>query len=163
MTPNTETHPTSAKRHAALDALLRIIDVTVGLAVLASGVFAIVATPPSVTATISLPLFVALWGGLLIAGGFSSALGRLTGIWILETTGIAAAGFGALIYLVIVSSLLVNSLDAAVAITLILVALLALLRRYVELQMLLSEPGQRGFIVRLQALLRVRTVASLRD
>jgi hypothetical protein len=135
----------------------------VGLAVLASGVFAIVATPPSVTATISLPLFVALWGGLLIAGGFSSALGRLTGIWILETTGIAAAGFGALIYLVIVSSLLVNSLDAAVAITLILVALLALLRRYVELQMLLSEPGQRGFIVRLQALLRVRTVASLRD
>lgn len=162
MTPYAEFPPRNTRRRVALDALLKITDVVVGIAVLAGGVFALVATPPSVAREVELPLFVILWGTLLVLGGFSSALGRLTGIWILETAGIAAAACGSLIYLAIVSKLLLDDLGVGLAVCLILVALLALLRRYIELQIFLSEPGDRGLLVRLQGLFNIRTVASLR-
>jgi len=162
VTPYVEYPPRNTRRRAFLDASLKALDVAVGLAVLAGGVFALVATPLSVTREVDLPLFVTLWGILLVSGGFSSALGRLTGIWILETAGIAAAACGALIYLAIVSKLLLDDLGVGLAVCLILVALLALLRRYIELQIFLSEPGDRGLLARLQSLFNIRTVAGLR-
>ena len=162
MTPRDETPPKNTRRRAALEALLKLLDVTVGLAVLTGGVFALVATPNSVTSEVNLPFFVLAWSLMLIVGGFSAALGRLTGIWILETSGIASSAAGALIYLVIASKLLLTDFGVGLAITLILVAILALFRRYIELQILLSEPGQQGFLARLQHLLRIRTLGTLR-
>lgn len=158
----THEQPTpNARRRAVLDALLRAIDTSVGLVALVAGVFALVAAPPSIVREVSLPFFVVLWGVLLIAGGFSSALGRLTGIWILETAGIAAAATGALIYLAVISTAIASSLGVAVAACLILIALLAMVRRYVELQIFLSEPGERGLINRIQSLLHIRTASTL--
>lgn len=162
MTPYVEQPPQNTRRRAVLEMLLKIVDIFVGLAVLTGGIFALVATPPSVAHEVELPMFVTLWAMLLIVGGFSAALGRLTGIWILETAGIASSAFGALIYLAIVSKLLLTDLGVGLAVFLILVALLALIRRYLVLQIFLSEPGDTGFFVRLRKLLGARIPASLR-
>lgn len=152
----------SARRRAVLDGLIKCIDVSVGIIALIAGVFALVAAPPSIVREVSLPFFVVLWGVLLIAGGFSSALGRLTGIWILETAGIMGAATGALIYLAVVATAITTELGVAVAVCLILVALLALIRRYIELQIFLSEPTDVGLVARLRGLLRIRTTSALR-
>lgn len=154
-------HP-NGRRRAILDGTLKAIDVAVGLVALVAGVFALVAAPPSIVREVSLPFLVTLWGVLLILGGFSSALGRLTGIWILETAGIMGAASGSLIYLAVVSTAIASALGVAVAVCLILIGLLAMVRRYVELQIFLSEPDERGLIARIQNLLRTRTLSSVR-
>lgn len=157
-----EQTPPNSRRRAVLDALLKAIDVTVGLVALVAGVFALAAVPPSIVREVSLPFLVILWGVLLIVGGFSSALGRLTGIWLLETAGIMGAASGTLIYLVVVSTAIRDELGVVVAVCLILIALLAMTRRYVELQIFLSEPDGRGLLARLQSILRIRTASTLR-
>lgn len=153
----------NGRRRAILDGMLKGIDVTVGLVALVAGVFALVAAPPSIVREVSLPFLVTLWGVLLIAGGFSSALGRLTGLLILETAGIVGAAFGALIYLVVVSTAIADALGVAVAVCLILIALLSMVRRYVELQIFLSEPGKRGLFRHLRHFLRGRPTSVLPD
>lgn len=157
----TEQARPNVRRHAMLGCILKAIDITVGLVSVVAGVFALVAAPPSVVREVSLPFLVVLWGALLIAGGLSSALGRLTGIWILETAGIISATSGTLIYLVVVSTAIGATLGAAVVASFILIALLAMARRYIELQIFLSEPKERGLIAHIQSLLRLRTAPSL--
>lgn len=154
---DTRERPTpNSRRRALLDGILKTIDVTVGLVALVAGVFALIASPPTIVREVSLPFLVVLWGVLLIAGGFSSALGRLTGVWILETAGIAGAASGALIYLAVVSTAIRDELGVVVAVCLILIALLAMVRRYVELQIFLSEPNEPGVLNRLLGLLKIR-------
>lgn len=149
-------NPTDRRRVVAAG-LIKLIDVAIGLACIVAGVFAIVATPPTIVAEINATPVVVLWGVLLVIGGFGSALGRLTGIWIIETAGIAGAGFGALIYLVVITSAVNEKNSVATALCLILIALLGMVRRYVELQIFLSEGSDRGMLKRLTEILATRT------
>lgn len=143
-------------RRELLHSILKFIDIAVGITAIVGGVFAIAATPPTVMREVSVPLLVWIWGGLLIIGGFGGALGRITGIWLLETTGIVAMGAGTLIYIAVVGSLVPDQMGLVVAITLFVVALLSMVRRYVELQIFLSEPDEPGFVSRLHAAFRLR-------
>lgn len=146
------------RRRVILDAMLKVIDVVVGIAAIVGGVFTFVATPPTVLREVSLPVLIVLWGVLLILGGFLMTLGRLTGIWIFETTGLAGATFGAAIYLAVVSSVIDTELGVVVACSLILIAMLFMLRRYVELQIFTATPAdEKGFLARLAAIWAVRT------
>lgn len=148
----------NSRRRAVLTAILKIIDIGVGLTALVGGVFAIVATPESVQHEVGLGFWIGLWGALLIVGGFCSALGRLVGVWILETVGIVGMAFGVLIYIAVILSVLQGrgSGQVVLAVCMFLVALLAMIRRYVELQIFLSEPEERGWIARLHRLLKLR-------
>lgn len=151
------TNATNSKRRVVLDAILKAIDVTVAFVALGCGVIVFLAPPPTILREVSLPQLIALWGVFLIVGGFCGSVGRLTGIWLLETSGIALMGTGIAIYLAVVSTAIVRELGVAVATGLILVALLTMAKRYVELQAFLSEPGDVSLIARLRALLRIRT------
>jgi lysylphosphatidylglycerol synthetase-like protein (DUF2156 family) len=137
--------------------LIKLIDVTIGLACIVAGVFAIIATPATVLSEVDAPPVIVLWGILLVAGGFASALGRLTGVWILETAGIAGAAFGAIIYILLVGSAVDEQNGVITALCLIIVALLGMLRRYIELQIFLSEGRGRGILKRMAEILATRT------
>jgi hypothetical protein len=145
------------RRRAVLEVMLRVIDVAVGLLAFAGGIFALVATPPSVIREVQWPPLVWVWGGLLIVGGFGIMGGRITGVWLAETSGISAAAFGMLIYLVVVSSAIKSELGIVVAATIIGIALLLMLRRYIELQEFTAEWGRLTFSERMRRALAART------
>lgn len=157
MSHSTDRAPRDNRRGAFLLGCLKAIDIAIGLAALAAGVVVFVATPPSVLREVSVPALVSLWGVFLIVGGIGSASGRLLGIWILETVGIIAGAFGLLIYLAVVIGSLRVDLYYGFTTGLALMALGTQIRRYVELQLLLSEPGEHGIIERLTAAVRLRT------
>lgn len=146
----------------AKERVLQVIDISVGLVVMVSGLFALFATPLSVLQEVQVFWLVWLWGGLLVFGGFLTALGRLTGIWILETTGLGQSIFGVAIYAVVVSALIANAIGVVVAVALIGAALLMLIRRYVELSLFLNVGAPRGVLGRLDAAMRRRTTPAAR-
>lgn len=145
------------KRRRILDALLKATDVAVALSAVVGGVFTFVATPPTVLREVSIPFLIILWGCLLLLGGLAGLVGRLSGIWIIETTGLAAMAAGALIYLVVVSSAIPSELGVVVAVSLIAAAMFSMMRRYIELQIFTAIPTEPGLINRLRAIWGVRT------
>lgn len=146
-----------SRRKEILEGLLRAIDVTVGMLAMVAGIFALAATPPTILREVTIPQLVWLWGGLLIVGGFAAALGRIIGLWIFETSGIAAMAFGTAIYAVVLSQVIHDELGVIVAAALITIALLLMARRYVQLQIFTSEPDERGWLSRVVTVLTRRT------
>lgn len=157
VTDSHEISERNLRRRAVLDGITKAIDVTVGAVAIVAGIYALVATPPSIIREVSLPFLVVFWGYALILGGAAALLGRLTEIWLLETSGIAATATGTLIYLAVVSTAIANELGVVVAVALILIALLSLARRYVELQKFLAEPEHPGVLGKISNLIRLRT------
>lgn len=157
VTDSHEISERNLRRRAILDGITKAIDVMVGAVAIIAGIYALVATPPSIIREVSLPFLVVFWGYALILGGVAALLGRLTEIWLLETSGIAATATGTLIYLAVVSTAIANELGVVVAVALILIALLSLARRYVELQKFLAEPEHPGVLGKISNLIRLRT------
>lgn len=154
----TDTNPTqtATRRRRVTHLALRVIDTFVGVGAFAAGVFALVATPPTILREVQWPWLVFVWAGLLILGGASLAFGRITGVWLFETAGIAAGAFGLAIYIVVVSTAIPREPGVIVATILLFLGLLLMGRRYVELQEFTSEWGRLGPVERLQDALRMR-------
>ena len=150
---------TATARRARLDGFLRITDVTIGFAIVAAGVFALIVAPTTVQREVTLPALVTSWGLLLILGGLSATVGRLTGIWIMETVGIVAAATGVLIFIGVLGVTVGRTPTAGAALCIMWVAFACLVRRYIELQLFLSEPGERGLVGRILGLVKTRTPA----
>jgi hypothetical protein len=152
-----ETHAAARRRRARLEALLKSVDVGVAVVAIAAGIFAVAATPPSIVREVSVPFLVWFWGLTLMVGGIAAGAGRISGIWILETSGIMSMATGTFMYLAVVSTALRKEPGVAVPLGLIVIALLAMLRRYVELQLFLSDPDDKGFWSRVNELVHQRT------
>lgn len=158
----TATHATIARatrRHAFTVRALAVLDIAVGVVSILSGLVALFAPPPSVLREVQVPALIWLWAGLLIVGGSSLAFGRIVDRWVFQTSGIAAMIPGAGIYLVVLLSAARVDLGVLVACGVILVAVLLLLRRYLELQAFTATPNS-GVEVTVTA--RVRHLLSLR-
>jgi hypothetical protein len=150
--------PVSAEKRRRLEALIRVIDMIIYLAIIAGGVYALFYTPASVqTELAGWDWLIGVWASLLLAGGVLGFLGRLTRYWVLEVPATPAGVFGILIYLVILGRTAFTSVTAAVATTLVFVAMAVLVRRYVELQIFASDPSNKDFQTRLAEMLRRRT------
>jgi hypothetical protein len=147
-----------SRRHRVLDLILIALDVVIGGVAVVSGIVAFIAPPPSIIREVSLPWLIVVWGVFLIAGGVGASAGRISGIWIFETTGIVSIGVGVAIYLVVVLTAAQRELGVLVACGIILIAALELARRYVELQKFLAEPGDVSLLERLQNAWRTRTI-----
>lgn len=140
----TATHATIAKaarRQAFTVRALATIDVTIGVAGVLAGLAALLAPPQSVLREVQMPLLIWVWGCLLIVGGSSLAFGRVVDRWVFQTSGIAAMIPGAGIYMVVLLSAARLDLGVLVACGLILIAVLLLLRRYLELQEFTAAPS----------------------
>lgn len=156
MTVLERTAPPGSRRQAFLDWATKAVDILIGTTVFAGGVFAFIAAPPTILREVQIPALVPLWAGLLLLGGLS-AVGRVTGVWIIEVTGLAAGFFGAAGYFVVVVAVIQDEFGVAVASALIFVSMLCQLRRWLELQKFTHEEDIQGFIPMVRDLVRRRT------
>lgn len=152
------TDPTINDSRRVKEAIIRVIDIITYAAVLAGGFFAVKFTPDSVLQLLhGWEWVIYLWAGLLILGGVLGFIGRLTRIWAIEVPGTGAGIAGALIYSVVLANVATMTPTVWVAETLVIIATLTLLRRYIELQIFTTEPGAKSFTDRLAAAIRRRT------
>lgn len=152
------TDPRLNERRRAKEAAVRVVDMLAYLAVLTGGIGAFLFTPDTVRAALAgLPGLVILWGTLLVVGGTLGFIGRLTRVWVIEIPGASAGFFGAAMYFVILGSAALALPTAIVATTLVATMMLLLARRYLELQILTSEPISATFAEKVRTILRRRT------
>ena len=157
------TDPTiDAHRRHVREATIRVIDIITYAATFAGGLFVLHFTPDSAQALLSeWAWVVGLWGGLMITGGALGFIGRLTRIWAIEVPGTGAGIAGALIYAVVLANAAISNNTAFVAVTLVIVATLTLLRRYIELQIFTTEPGAKSLAERFVNALKRRTANAI--
>lgn len=150
--------PPPPEKRRVLEALIRIIDLVIYIAVSAGGLFALIATPTSVQNELTgWEWLIPMWGWMLMLGGLGGFAGRLTRYWIIEVPSLPLAGVGIAIYFLVLGRTAFSNALAVVATMLILAAFLMIVRRYVELQIFATEPDDRDFKSRLAAMLRRRT------
>lgn len=156
--PILEKRPIPPERRRRYEGLIRFIDIADYFAVFAGGVYALFFTPDSVTIELAgWPWLIGVWASLLLVGGLLGFVGRLTRYWVIEVPGTVAAIFGILIYFVILGRVVSLSITAAVAAVLVFLAMSLMVRRYLELQIFSSEPGDNRFADRVAAMIRRRT------
>lgn len=150
--------PTVDDRRRLKEAAIRVIDIVTYAAVFAGGWFALHFTPDSALMLLAdWPWVIVLWAVLLIVGGALGFVGRLSRVWAIEVPGTGAGIAGALIYSVVLANEASQNPTAHMANALVIIATLTLLRRYIELQIFTSEPGEKSFAERLANALRRRT------
>lgn len=150
--------PVEPKRRKIVNTGIRVIDIIIYLVVFAGGVYALWFTPKTVTQELhGWEWLIPWWSAFLLVGGLLGFVGRLTTIWILEPAAGVAASVGILIYLVVLTSTAFTSITSAVAACLVFVALLAINRRYFELQLFGSDPSRTDFKSRFADSLARRT------
>lgn len=140
------------------EALIRLVDMAAYLAVFLGGIGAFLSTPSTVkSALYGFPWLISIWGTLLLLGGALGFIGRLTRIWVIEIPGASAGFFGSAMYFVILGLAALRLPTAIVAVALVACMMCLLGRRYIELQILTSEPGHVKFSQKVRAVLRRRT------
>lgn len=150
--------PVPPEKRRVLEALIRIIDLVIYFAVAVGGVYALIAPPTSVqTELTGYEWMIPVWGALFLLGGIGGFVGRLSRFWIIEVPALPLAAFGIGLYFVILVPTAFASVFAAVATSLVLAALLNVVRRYLELQIFASEPDDRDIRARFFAAARRRT------
>lgn len=150
--------PVPPERRRRFEAIIRMIDLTVYLAVFVGGVYALTATPSVVTNDLDDQFWlVIVWSALLCLGGLVGFAGRLTRFWMLEAPATVLAFFGIAIYVVVLGRYAFTSVTAAVAALLIIVAGGMVARRWAELQIFASDPDRHDFRTRMAEALRRRT------
>lgn len=134
--------PVPPRRRQLLESAIRVLDLFVYGLVFAGGVA--LTTLPFGQATNTLtdykPL-IALWAIFLLGGGLVGFAGRLTRYWMIENVGTVAAAFGVAIYSVVLFQYSGKSLAALFTLAFVLALGAAVTRRWVELQIFSSEPG----------------------
>lgn len=134
-------HPIPEERRRRFELVIRIIDLVVYAAVFAGGIYAFIGTPTSVVdELIGVEWLIVLWAGLLLTGGGVGFVGRLGRWWMVEVPATVLAFSGILIYFVVLGRFAFTSITAAVAASLVLVAMSVLVRRWAELQILRNRP-----------------------
>jgi hypothetical protein len=152
------TDPSLNESRKFKEALIRVIDILAYLTVLYGGIGAIYALPLSVDMALRrFHWLIVVWIVFLIVGGSFGAIGRFSRVWIVELLGAGAGMIGSAIYFVILSAAALDGLTALVASSLVLCLGWLMLRRYVELQIFTSEPGEKSFAQRIAEILRRRT------
>lgn len=145
-------------RRQRKEAWIRLVDMLAYLAVFVCGLGALFSTPKTVTSALyGFPWLIVVWAVLLLVGGLLGFIGRLTRIWVIEIPGASAGLFGSAIYFVILGMAAVQLPTAVVAAGMIAVMTFLLLRRYLELQILTSEPEHVSFRGKLRVILNRRT------
>lgn len=151
--------PVPEDKRRRLEAVIRVLDMVTYIAIIAGGVYAVAFTPNTVQVELAgWEWLINIWGALLLLGGGIGFTGRLTRYWIFEMPATLAAVFGIAIYFVVLGTTSFSSITATVAAALAFVAMVAMVRRYVELQIFSSDPDNDDFKTRLAEMIRRRTL-----
>lgn len=99
---------------------------------------------------------IALWLVLPVGGGLIAFVGRLSRVWVIEYVANHMAAWGAGLYAVILVPAITQG-QAVGIFALVVIAMIAMMRRYAELRLFSSEPTQqRGLRTRVLTALRRR-------
>jgi len=143
-------HPIPEGKRRVLEALIRLIDLITYTVIAASGVFAFVATPMSISTQLTgWEWVIPLWGFLLLAGGLAGLAGRLTRIWMIEVPALPLVILGSAIYALVLAGTALTAPFVWVGVGMVIAATLGGVRRSLELQIFASEPGDRPLKKRL--------------
>lgn len=152
------TDPRANERRRAKEAIIRVIDMIVYLFAVASGIFALTVPPDTIREQLAGFEWLGIaWGTLLIVAGALGFLGRLSRFWIIEVPGTVTAIAGQLVYVLVLSVTAPGSPTAWVALCMIVGSTLALVRRYIELQIFTTDPEVKTLIERLESAIQRRT------
>ncbi|QTF81956.1 membrane protein [Microbacterium phage BabyYoda] len=135
-------HPAPPRKKRAYEAAIRYVDLFVYAVMFLGGVA--LTTLPFGQATSILKgyeILVVLWAMFLLGGGLLGFLGRLTRYWMVENSATVASAFGAAIYIVVLGRFAFDSIAALFTWTFVILAFCLLVRRWLELQIFGSEPG----------------------
>lgn len=150
--------PVEPKRRNSIEMSIRVIDIVIYLAVFAGGIYALWFTPITITdQLIGWEWLIPWWASFLLVGGLVGFIGRLTTVWVLEPPATLAGSVGVLIYFVVLSRTAFHSITSTVAVCLFLVAFVALIRRYFELQLFGSDPAHNDLKSKIADTLMRRT------
>lgn len=111
-----------------------------------AGVFALMSPPMTITGTIG-PILTIIWAIFFLTGGTLGVLGSATGWWWVERSGIIAAITGAVMYLYTIFWLHIDPFAAGsrlVQMVFILLAILALILRWMRVAGLQTDPSRGG-------------------
>lgn len=140
-----ERYPIPPKKRQVLEFIIRVLDMVVYVLVFFGGIYALWFTPTTIIKElVGWEWLILVWAGLLLIGGLLGLIGRASTIWILEPPADIAAAMGALIYAVVLGRTAFTTPLSTVAFCLVMVAFLAIVRRYVELHLFGSNPSARG-------------------
>lgn len=150
--------PRTDEKTRALEAAIRVIDLIAYAFAIAGGIFALLVPPTTIQVQLSGFSWVAIsWGVLLLVSGCTGFFGRMSRLWIIEVPGTVGAIAGELVYLIVLGATAWQSTTAWVALCLIAGATLALIRRYIELQIFTTDPGVKTLAERWIAARKRRT------
>lgn len=153
-----ERFPVESRKRRVIEMAIRVLDTIVYAAVFAGGIYALFFTPATIQKElIGWEWLIPWWAAFLLLGGLLGFVGRISTIWILEPPADILAAVGASIYLIVLGKTALTSVTAAVAVTFTLVALVTLIRRYLELQLFGSDPSHQDFRSRIADALTRRT------
>lgn len=135
-------NPPTLKRRRLYESAIRYVDMFVYSMVFLGGV-ALVMLPFGQATEIlrGYEVLVVVWAVFLLGGGLLGFLGRLTRYWMVEASATIAAAFGVLIYAVVLARFALESIAATFTWTFVVLAFCLLVRRWMELQLFGSEPG----------------------
>lgn len=138
-------------RRRIVENFIRGIDIVAYFIILMAGVYALFLTPLSViTSLAGWEWLIPWWSGFLLIGGLFGLIGRISTIWMFEPPADIAAFIGILIYFIVLGQHALETITTATAALLVFVALLGVIRRYLELQLFGSEPGDHKGYVKLK-------------
>lgn len=146
------------RKRTLLEHAIRVTDLCIYVFVLAAAVWGFIFTPTSIARALHpWDFLIIMWNVLLLIGGFGGFAGRLYRLWAIETPAAAAGTFGTAIYAVVLASTSFGNPIVWVATFLMFVAMFTCIRRWLELQIFLSDPEDVTLIQRLRKALRRRT------
>lgn len=149
-----ETFPVEPKKRRKIEWGVRLTDLAAYTVIFIGGVAAMFFTPNTVTTElIGYEWLIPIWATMLLVGGLLGFVARITTIWIMEPAASVISMFGIAIYFIVLGKSAFSSLTAVLASCLIFVALLWVIRRYLELQLFGSNPDHKDFRARFNAAL----------
>lgn len=141
--------------------VIRWVDIAAYAVIFLSGLFVLIAPPASIARNLDSGWVIG-WAVLLMLSGGFGFIGRLTRFWAIEAPGAFAGAFGAAVYvLVLILATLEGQVTGAVASTFVACMSLLMVRRYVELQLFTTDPGDITFTERILTALQRRTKDSI--
>ena len=149
--------PVEPKKRRTIELSIRFIDIVCYAVIFVGGLAAMFNTPTSIIEELNgYEWIIPYWASMLLLGGALGFTARVTTIWIMEPAADIISMFGIMIYFFVLGKTAFDSFTAILASCLILVALLNVIRRYLELQLFGSNPDDKDLRARVQAALARR-------
>ena len=152
-----DSRPVEPRKRKTIELGIRGIDIACYAVIFIGGFAAMFFTPSSIIDELNgYEWIIPYWAGMLLVGGALGFVARVSTIWIMEPAADIISMFGITIYFVVLGKTAFDSFTAILASCLIFVALLGVIRRYLELQLFGSNPDDKSLKARMQAALTRR-------